>query len=231
MKKARFKLVSVVEEIIFGVEDSFVSTLGTVTGIAVGTQSSYVVLLSGVVLIFSEAVSMAAGSYLSSKYEREVWLRDHAGDWDQLMRGGKERLIREALRSEGVSSDSSEVVLDAVESQRKRWLRQVIAHEKKASLVGGGMPVVAAGVMGVSYLVSGIVPLGAYLFLPVQDAILPSIVVTAVALFGFGAWGGVRFVGRKWYLAGFEMMSIALTAAFIGYVLGLLVRWLFGVVV
>ena len=54
-------------EIIFGLEDSFVSTLGTITGIAVVTQSTYIVILSGLVLLAAESSSMGAGSYLSSK--------------------------------------------------------------------------------------------------------------------------------------------------------------------
>lgn len=63
-------------EIIFGLEDSIVSTLGALTGIAVGTQSSFVVILSGLVLLSSEGMSMAAGSYLSSKsaFETEKFL-------------------------------------------------------------------------------------------------------------------------------------------------------------
>ena len=66
-------------EIVFGLEDSLVSTLGTITGIAAGTQSQYVVILSGLVLIAVEATSMAAGSYLSTKsYEaaEHAYVRD-----------------------------------------------------------------------------------------------------------------------------------------------------------
>jgi predicted membrane protein (TIGR00267 family) len=59
-------------EIVFGLEDSFVSTLGAVTGIAAGTQDKYVVILSGLVLVAVESISMAAGSYLSSKSSMEA---------------------------------------------------------------------------------------------------------------------------------------------------------------
>lgn len=54
-------------EIIFGLEDSFVSTLGAVTGIAAGSHDRSIVILSGFVIVAVEALSMAAGSYLSSK--------------------------------------------------------------------------------------------------------------------------------------------------------------------
>ncbi|MBI2475032.1 VIT1/CCC1 transporter family protein [Candidatus Uhrbacteria bacterium] len=59
-------------EIVFGFEDSLVSTLGTLTGIAIGSRSTYIVILSGFVLIAAESMSMAAGSYLSSKSASEA---------------------------------------------------------------------------------------------------------------------------------------------------------------
>ena len=67
MKSFRHFILSSMRELVFGLEDSLVSTLGTITGIAVGTQNTYVVILSGFVLIAAESTSMAAGSYLSSR--------------------------------------------------------------------------------------------------------------------------------------------------------------------
>ena len=59
--------------IVFGLEDGSVSTLGAVTGIAIGTQNAAVVLLSGLVIIAVEALSMGAGTYLSSKATRKAY--------------------------------------------------------------------------------------------------------------------------------------------------------------
>lgn len=65
--------VDSLREIVFGLEDSLVSTLGAVTGVAVGSANLEFVLLSGLVLVVVEAISMSAGSYLSTKsaYEAE----------------------------------------------------------------------------------------------------------------------------------------------------------------
>lgn len=60
-------IVGAVREIIFGLEDSLVSTLGAVTGIAVGTGNQFTIVLSGLVILVVEAVSMAAGSYFSTE--------------------------------------------------------------------------------------------------------------------------------------------------------------------
>jgi VIT1/CCC1 family predicted Fe2+/Mn2+ transporter len=64
-----------VRNIIFGVEDSLVSTVGLLSGVAASGLSRNIILLTGVVLIFVEAFSMGVGSLLSEhsveEYEQQ----------------------------------------------------------------------------------------------------------------------------------------------------------------
>lgn len=57
--------------LVFGVEDSIVSTIGLVSGIAVAGVAQSIVILTGVVLVFVEAFSMAVGELLSDNSVRE----------------------------------------------------------------------------------------------------------------------------------------------------------------
>lgn len=52
---------------IFGVEDSLVSTVGLLSGVAIADVPTSTIFLSGIVLIFVEAFSMGAGSFLSEQ--------------------------------------------------------------------------------------------------------------------------------------------------------------------
>jgi vacuolar iron transporter family protein len=61
---------------IFGVEDSLVSTVGLLSGIAAGGVPRATIFLTGVVLIFVEAFSMGVGNYLSNRSEHE-YLNHH----------------------------------------------------------------------------------------------------------------------------------------------------------
>lgn len=51
--------------IIFGIEDSLVSTTGLIAGLSVGANEKKIVILGGIIAICIEAVSMGAGEYLS----------------------------------------------------------------------------------------------------------------------------------------------------------------------
>lgn len=178
-KKLRHEIVDSMREIVFGLEDSLVSTLGAITGIAVGTNNTYVVILSGLVILFAEATSMSAGSYLSTKHAREA---------------------------------------------------EILFHERKGleAHAEASHPIRAAIVMGVFYLLGGIIPLLSYFFLPIEQAIIPAILVTAVTLFFVGFWAA-SFTKTSKLRSGIEMMAVSLAAAGIGYVVGRLVASYFGV--
>ncbi len=70
-----FRTVASFRSFIFGVEDSLVSTVGLLSGVASADASRSTLFLTGIVLIFVEAFSMAAGSFLSERsaaqYERQ----------------------------------------------------------------------------------------------------------------------------------------------------------------
>jgi VIT1/CCC1 family predicted Fe2+/Mn2+ transporter len=60
-----------VRNIIFGVEDSLVSTVGLLAGIAIGDITAAKIFMIGIVYLFVEGFSMAAGSYLSEHSAQE----------------------------------------------------------------------------------------------------------------------------------------------------------------
>lgn len=62
-----------VRTFIFGVEDSLVSTVGLLSGVALSGADRNAILLSGFILIFVEAFSMGVGSLLS-EHQAESYL-------------------------------------------------------------------------------------------------------------------------------------------------------------
>jgi len=65
MRVSSISSVSYFRNFIFGVEDSLVSTVGLLSGVAVAGVPRETIFLTGVILIFVEAFSMGAGSLLA----------------------------------------------------------------------------------------------------------------------------------------------------------------------
>jgi VIT1/CCC1 family predicted Fe2+/Mn2+ transporter len=70
--------------IIFGFQDALVSTTGIVVGISIGAHNKQFIILSALVAISVEALSMGAGQYLSEKSVHELPKSEHK---DSLITG------------------------------------------------------------------------------------------------------------------------------------------------
>lgn len=70
-----FRKPESVRNLVFGTEDSLVSTVGFISGVAFAGVASKTIILSGVILVFVEAFSMAVGALVSSNSAQEV--REH----------------------------------------------------------------------------------------------------------------------------------------------------------
>lgn len=72
MKVTALRSALFLRNLVFGVEDGLVSTVGLLSGIAIAGVPRGTIFLTGVVLIFVEAFSMAAGSFLSEASVEEM---------------------------------------------------------------------------------------------------------------------------------------------------------------
>lgn len=77
MKSKRKDYSMIVRNFTFGVEDSLVSTVGLLAGVAVANVGKSEILITGFVLIFVEAFSMAVGSLLSEQSVEEYQVQTH----------------------------------------------------------------------------------------------------------------------------------------------------------
>ena len=206
---------------VFGTQDGLISTLGALTGIAAGTQNGEAVIIAGFVIVVVESLSMAAGSYLSSKSQREYLERLLREEEEEIANEPeKERQeIWEMYHSRGYTDDEIAVIAKRLMSDPKLLLEDM-AH-KELGICPDAMeePLGNALVMGTAYVLGGLVPVVPYLTLPVRTAMPISIIGTLLVLFLFGGLKG-RVVRQSWWRSGLEMLSIAGLAAAAGFFIG-----------
>jgi len=210
-----------IREVVFGVEDGMVSTMGAITGIAAGTGNHLVVLLSGFVIIAVESISMAVGSFLSSKSERHIEERMLEEEREEISmhleeeKGEMKRLFIKDGWDEKMATKMAEQAAKNAELMLKEMAyRELnIIPEKEDSAFRNGL------VMWVSYILGGSIPLFPYVFFDISTAVPISIVLTVIGLFILGVFT-TRYSKRPWYKAGFEMLLLAGAAAIVGYAVG-----------
>jgi len=217
----RTRLQMEIREVVFGMEDSLVSTLGVITGVAGGTANRDLVILSGIVVIFVESLSMAAGTFLSSKSKQEadVDALHSAAAQVKQDRPAALKAVAAAYRRRGFTVAEVDILAKRLAKNDRLLLEELNAHNLHLELPGTEQPRLNALYMGVTYLVSGIIPIGPYFFLPVSAALWVSVILTVLSLFFVGV-GKARLVNRSAVRSGIEMTAVSLSAAVLGYIIG-----------
>jgi VIT1/CCC1 family predicted Fe2+/Mn2+ transporter len=212
---------SELREAVFGVQDGLISTMGALTGIAAGTQNREAVVIAGFVIMAVESLSMSAGSYLSSKSQRQYLERLLKEEEEEIARNpeGERAELRDMYRIRGFTESEIDIIVNRIMSNPKLALEDM-AH-KELGIAPGEMeePLGNAVVMGIAYAVGGAIPVLFYLLLPLQTAMPASVAGTLLALFLFGGLKG-RLVNQSWWRSGLEMLAVAGAAALAGYLIG-----------
>jgi len=217
-----------IREFVFGIQDGLISTVGLLAGVQGATENNLFVVITGLTSMFAGAVSMATGSYLSSTAQKQIFdkeLREAEALAEREPYLAAEGLLQ-ALSQEGLKKEQSYRLVKLLAEERGIFLR---TFQEKVFGLGTAeinRPFQAALVMGLSFVLGAVIPLLPYLLLSGMSALYVSIVLAAVTLFSVGVFKGY-LAARPLFFSGLEFFFIAVGAALFGYLIGLVVQYLF----
>lgn len=161
---------SIIREAVFGIEDGIVSTFGAILGIATATHDTYIVLLTGFVIISVESISMGVGSFISSRSERDIEkrkLKEEHIEITEHPKHEKEEMIGLFVH-DGWPKKIATQMADVASKNKKLLLKEMAYRELKVFPDQLDSPVKNAFAMWFFYIIGGVVPLSAYLFIYVS---------------------------------------------------------------
>jgi VIT1/CCC1 family predicted Fe2+/Mn2+ transporter/rubrerythrin len=213
-----------VRDMIFGANDGLVSTLAFVAGVVGAITNPSIVLLSGIAELFAGTISMAVGSYQSSKSELEVLEKE-----DQKKKAKKKRTpedekeeLTKFYEAEGFKREEAEAIVDRILKEKELPSQVITIEHLGLAPEELGKPLKAGILCGVSFGLAALVPILPFAFpLDIWDAMIASVVGTVLTLFGVGAMKTI-FSRKNWVWSGLEMMGIGALAAATTYIIGTL---------
>jgi vacuolar iron transporter family protein len=214
------KFGSKMRDFILGWQDGLVNVLGIVLGIATATADTRLILISGLVAAFAEAISMAAVAYTSTNAE----IHFYKSEMDREKRETKEmpdkerNEIRQIYEQRGFRGKLLSDIVKHISSNRRTWVENMMEDELKLSPVKD-KPLNAAAVVMLAALVAAVIPLVPFVFFTVETAIAYALVLSIIALFIAGSIEARITVG-DWKKRGIEMAVIGMMAAMLGYIIG-----------
>jgi VIT1/CCC1 family predicted Fe2+/Mn2+ transporter len=222
-------VLSEVREAVFGAQDGLTSVLAVVSTVGGATGQPFAVLVAGLAATLASIFSMAAGEYMSSKSQREIFEAQIATEAREVDERPFEAEAEVAylLEQEGLSHETAARVAHDLASNKQVLLKTMV--EKELGIVEDDANALrGAVVMGASFGLAALVPILPYLFLAVNIALWVSVLASAAMLFAMGALKS-RWTGRHWLPSGLEIFGLGAVAGIAGYFFGTLLPAALGV--
>ncbi len=230
-ERRKASLLGEIREAIFGAQDGLVSTLAVVSTVAGASSERYVVLIAGIASALAGIFSMAAGEYIGSKSQREIFDAQIVDEREEVHErpGEAEAEIAYMFEEDGLPREAAVHVASIMAEHPDVLLKTMV--EKELGLVvesEEGSPMQGALVMGAAFGLGAIVPILPHLFLTSDAAVIVSVVLTLAVLFGIGVVKS-RWTHRSWLASGAEILVIGAIAGVAGYFFGSVLPTLLGV--
>ena len=244
-EKERIAGLARIREVVFGMQDGLISTVAlvsTVYGAVIGTvagglaslgqavDTNFVVIVAGLASVLAGVLSMATGTFLGSRAEREMYEAEIQREARELELHPEEELAElvELYRQEGLTTEQAEQIAEHIAADRSLMLNTMIEKELGLSPDLPGSPLKDALAMGVAFLVGGVFPLAPYFFMLGVPALAASIGATGGMLFLMGA-AKTRVTHRHPLRSGLEVLAIGAASGVGGYLLGTVLPTILGV--
>jgi VIT1/CCC1 family predicted Fe2+/Mn2+ transporter len=220
-------------DMVLGGLDGIVTTFAVVSGVAGADLGANVLLILGMANLLADGFSMATGSFLSLRSEREYYEKEKAREkWEveNFPEGEKQELLV-MYRKQGYSPADAERMVEIKSRDPGRWVDAMMVEEL-GMLPDERTPQRAALATFSAFVLAGSIPLLVYLlgiFLPIasQTAFFVSLGMSGMALFILGA-AKVVVTHRNPLRSGAEMLIVGGLAAGVAYLVGIVLKGISG---
>ena len=210
---------------VLGGNDGLVSNFSLVMGVAGATSGQQGVLLTGLAGLLAGALSMALGEWISVKSSQELYENQMQLEMDELETNpeGEQKEIALIYMSKGIPSEQAKQMAADIMKDKTKAHAVLVKEElgiNAEDLKGSAME--AAISSFVLFGIGAVIPVLPFIFTSGNQAILLSVVFSAIGLFLIGA-AITLFTGKNVWYSGFRQVFFGLCAAAITYGIGHLI--------
>lgn len=217
-------------EVVFGVEDGLVATLGLVTAVAAAHTDHLHVVVAGIAAAVANVVSMGVGSFISTRAQVDYERAEVHREWDEIL-DEPEREIAEARQTYtgyGFTDVEVDALVHRFQADKALWLEFMLRD--RAGIIRGQEenPTRNAITMAFAVFLGSVLPVLPFL-LPWTGTrpMLLAFGLSGVAAFALGLYKS-RVAGGSGFHSGLAFLFAAGAAVAVGIGVGVVVSHWFG---
>lgn len=220
-----------VREIVFGVQDGILTTLGIITGVGVAEGERSAAIISGFLALLAGALSMGVGEYLGRKAEREVVAATIEMEKHEMATDPQAEFAEQVAyyKVKGFSAEEAQMIVRRLTQHPDIYLYEMVRDEFGIDpRVAENASLRAPLSMFASYAVGSLIPIVAFLLpFSMRVAIVASLVFAVIGLFAVGCYAAT-LSQKNPIRKGLEIVAFGCGIFTLSYLAGHFIPPLFG---
>lgn len=220
-----------VRELVFGIQDGILTTLGLVTGVGEAEGKHWIVIVSGLIGLIAGALSMGVGEYLGSKAEREVVQAAIDMERSEMEAHPQDEFAEQVAyyKLKGFSSEEAHMIVKRLAHNPEIYLYEMMRDEFGIDPRIAEQPNLRGPLaMASSFAVGAFAPIVPY-FTPWTGrmTLIGSLLFAVAGLFGVGFYAGTLSDRSPWR-KGLEIVLFGMGVFVVTWLAGRYIPPLFG---
>ena len=158
-------------------------------GLSGAIDSTSIVITAGLAEIAAGSIAMGLGGYLAGRTEIEHYDSEERREYEEIEKLHEVEIkeTKEIFAEYGLTEEMQEKVAREMAKNPKKWVDFMMRFELGLERPDKNRALESALVIGVSYVIGGMIPLSAYFFNDsTHDGLIYSSIITMICLIGFG---------------------------------------------
>jgi predicted membrane protein (TIGR00267 family) len=168
---------------------------------------------------------MGAVAYTSTLADADYYEAERAREFRHITQVPhlEKNEVREIYAKKGFEGELLDRIVETITANEDVWVAVMMSEEHQISPTDRRQAIRSALVVGLAAIIGSLIPLAPFALLPVTQGMWVAVVVTALVLFGVGAYKARTMVGHPGK-SGLEMAVIGTLSALVGYAVGALFK-------
>jgi len=214
-----------VRDFVIGMSDGLTVPFALAAGLSGAVNETAIVITAGLAEIAAGSIAMGLGGYLAGRTEIEHYDSEEKREYDEIVHKHEIEIqeTKDIFAQYGLSDELQETIAREMAKNPKQWVDFMMRFELGLERPDKNRAHQSALVIGLSYILGGLIPLSAYFFSSsTKEGLVYSSIITLICLVVFGLVKS-RLTGQPLLKGAMRVTLVGALAAGAAYLLATLI--------
>lgn len=188
-EEQHFQSSEKVRDFVIGMSDGLTVPFALAAGLSGAVDSTSIVITAGLAEIAAGSIAMGLGGYLAGRTEIEHYDSEERREYDEVEHKHEIEIkeTKEIFAAYGLNDELQEKIALEMAKNPKTWVDFMMRFELGLDRPDKNRARQSAFIIGISYVIGGLIPLTAYFFTEsTTQGLIYSSIITMICLIAFG---------------------------------------------